>query len=768
MTSTYKLTDHFLSNNVKLLSTLDKTSRTFNVPGHDLNDHISDYSRSPSPTGPDDTVWSMPSADYFEIRDHVIGALVADANRKFDTNNPSLIFDLKSEVGVTFGQHLVKFLCRDLRANLIEFTLEDLDRLGLDFYNQYKVEREKKAEEREERKKRAEKEAKRKAKKEARKKAKELEAEEAKNDASNNKPKDGGQSKNENEGDEINPPVSKGEEEGNDDDGEPEQNKDEKGYLANFYFGTPKPNGKNADSRADRRNKKALDTLLDCGVPKTGAGEQPLKAPCNGKTPLIIFVHGTEKMLDLNKGWRLISRLRNAVRERREAGIPIFGVFFWMGTYSNSRVDRASGAGKTFQVPRSVTERKEWRTREAAANRTFNRKALKETLQNRYSYLVDESIVGGEVHWELEGMEELDSIMSREKMDTNELDRIAKSIAARSWGKPKIDLRDISEVLNKIESDHRGKMEKSRPAQRKDMPELTADEQALDKYVIAPGQSPITYDDVIMDPVTKATVRQFVALSRMKITNSRSSLFSYFKMPGILLFGPPGTGKTHLCRAIANDSGHTFMALSAAELNGCYVGETEKAIRAMFSLARKLHPCILFLDEVDSLFYRRAGNDKSWERSALAQYLQEMDGLAAENSTNKAPLVIVATNRPGDLDEAFLRRLPYRVLMNMPSEKERQQILEKMLPPDNLADGVDLADIARRSEGFSGSDLRTLCGQAALSWATELDISTGEAFEGQEIKLSLKNFDLAFSRTGPSASPDLIETLENFHRRFQN
>ncbi|TGJ66416.1 hypothetical protein EYR41_008050 [Orbilia oligospora] len=231
------------------------------------------------------------------------------------------------------------------------------------------------------------------------------------------------------------------------------------------------------------------------------------------------------------------------------------------------------------------------------------------------------------------------------------------------------------------------------------------------------GQCPITYDDVIMDPVTKATVKQFVALSKLKVNKNSSPLFSYFKSPGILLFGPPGTGKTHLCRAIANDSGHTFIALSAAELNGRYVGETEK----------------------------------------------EMDGIAAENGSNKAPLVVVATNRPGDLDEAFLRRLPYHVFLTMPSYEERRRILERMVPAENLAEDVNLADIAKRAEGYSGSDLRTLCGQAALAWATELEVSTGEAFDGQEVKLNMKNFELAFSRTGPSASPELIESLEKFH-----
>lgn len=94
-----------------------------------------------------------------------------------------------------------------------------------------------------------------------------------------------------------------------------------------------------------------------------------------------------------------------------------------------------------------------------------------------------------------------------------------------------------------------------------------------------------------------------------------------------MLYSPPGTGKTHLARAVAKGTGSNMLVLDASTINSCWVGETEKYIRAAFTLATKLIPCINFMDEVDSLFYHRSGGDKSWQRTAITQFLQEMDGL---------------------------------------------------------------------------------------------------------------------------------------------
>ncbi|EGX48022.1 hypothetical protein AOL_s00081g349 [Orbilia oligospora ATCC 24927] len=780
MVASYKLPESFLSKNVKLLADLDKNTPAFKVTDVTSQDPVEDgttnkktdeASSSPPPTPPDSNIWSITSSGYNEIREKAISGLLVDSNGKFDHKNLGLLFDVKTDTANIYGQNLVQYLCKDLGANYMEFNIDDLDKLGLEFYNQHKTEREKREEKKkrieEGNRERAEKEAAQKAEEEAKEAVRVAEAKtegDERAEATEGNKIDGQSGNADSKGEEnetSNPDKDENNEEENtededDGDGEPDA---ERGHFAEFYFGTPSRNGEYGNEQMSQRNKRALDALLDTPAILNTIGTDPIstKKQCNGKIPLILFVYGIERMLDMTRGWRFLSRLRDAIRERRKAGVPIFSIFFWTRANSRScyiRAHKRTSIYKMSYLPDSITNQKVWKLVEGSLNRETNIRALKKALQSRCSYLVDEGVIGGEVEWDLKGMENDDSIMSRNHMSSEELDRIVKLITARTWGKQKVDFEDISEVLNKIEAARR-----SRESDTKDevMPELTSEEQDLRRYVIKP------------DPVTKATVKQFVALSKLKVSKKSSFLFSYFKSPGILLFGPPGTGKTHLCRAIANDSGHTFIALSAAELNGRYVGETEKAISAMFSLARKLHPCILFLDEVDSLFYRRASNDKSWERGALAQYLQEMDGIAAENDSSKAPLVIVATNRPGDLDQAFLRRLPYRVFLTMPSYEERRQILERMVPAENLAEDVNLADIAKHTEGYSGSDLRTLCGQAALAWATELDISTGEAFNEQEfeIKLSMKNFELAFSRTGPSASPKLMESLEKFHKKFQ-
>ncbi|KAF3189339.1 hypothetical protein TWF225_003074 [Orbilia oligospora] len=588
MVTSYKLPESFLSKNVKLLADLDKNTPVFKVTDVTSQDPVEDETTNkktdeassyPPPTPPDSNIC----------------------------------------------------ICAKISGQIIwNLIFDDLDKFGLEFYNQHKTEREKRTEKKrrieEENRERAEREAAQKAEEEAKEAVRVAEAKtegDERAEATEGNKIDGQSSNADSKGEEnetSNPDEDENNEEENTEDedegdGKPDA---ENGHFAEFYFGTPKPNGEYGNKQMSQRNKRALDALLDTPVPNA-IGTDPI---------------GTKNNVTAN------SRS-----------------FYF-------RANKKPGIDEMSYLPDSITNQKGWEMAEGSLNRKTDIRALKKTLYSRYSYLVDEGVIGGEVEWDLKGMENADSIMSR--------------------------------------------------------------------------QCPITYDDVIMDPVTKATVKQFVALSKLKVNKNSSPLFSYFKSPGILLFGPPGTGKTHLCRAIANDSGHTFIALSAAELNGRYVGETEKVISAMFNLARKLHPCILFLDE-------------------------EMDGIAAENGSNKAPLVVVATNRPGDLDEAFLRRLPYHVFLTMPSYEERRRILERMVPAENLAEDVNLADIAKRAEGYSGSDLRTLCGQAALAWATELEVSTGEAFDGQEVKLNMKNFELAFSRTGPSASPELIESLEKFH-----
>ena len=281
------------------------------------------------------------------------------------------------------------------------------------------------------------------------------------------------------------------------------------------------------------------------------------------------------------------------------------------------------------------------------------------------------------------------------------------------------------------------------------------------------GKSDISYDDVIMDAETKTTIKQLLSIATSRVTSASSRLLKLIPTMGVLLYGPPGTGKTHLCRAIANDSNQNLLAISAADINSKFIGKSEKNIKALFSIARKLFPCLIFIDEADALFYRRSSTDKSWERTMLNQLLQEMDGLNADSSS---PVVIIATNRPMDLDEAFLRRFPHKVHFKLPSRDERCKILNLYLHHEDLESNVSVEALADATDRFSGSDLRNLCGQAALVWKIEQVNKPPKPDEtpitSPKVLLSAFHLETALSRAAPSTSVASIDELNRFDASF--
>jgi SpoVK/Ycf46/Vps4 family AAA+-type ATPase len=271
---------------------------------------------------------------------------------------------------------------------------------------------------------------------------------------------------------------------------------------------------------------------------------------------------------------------------------------------------------------------------------------------------------------------------------------------------------------------------------------------------------------VIIDDEVKETIKQLISMSKFSAEGESHYLLSEIQVKGALFYGPPGTGKTHFCRAMAKESGATMLAIDAATIVSKWVGDSEKYIKAAFSLSAKLYPCILFIDEVESMFYRRKSDDKNWVRTALNQFLQEMDGL----STNKqAPFVVGATNRPSDVDEAFLRRLPQKVLFKLPNLEARIKILRVFLKDGDLDPLVSIEALAEQTEGYSGSDLRSICGQAALSWAMEqsaLKREFGDETTSARLKLTVAHFVKALERTMPSVSQRSMEDIDQFSMRF--
>jgi SpoVK/Ycf46/Vps4 family AAA+-type ATPase len=157
------------------------------------------------------------------------------------------------------------------------------------------------------------------------------------------------------------------------------------------------------------------------------------------------------------------------------------------------------------------------------------------------------------------------------------------------------------------------------------------------------------------------------------------------------------------------------LEVSGSQIMDKYVGEGEKNVAAIFSLARKLSPCIVFLDEADAVFASRdAMRERSSHRDILNQFLKEWDGL-----NDLSVFVMVATNRPFDLDDAVIRRLPRRLLVDLPTQDDRKEILRIHLKGEQLDESVDLADLAKRTPFYSGSDLKNVAVSAALACVKE-------------------------------------------------
>ncbi|XP_043965960.1 outer mitochondrial transmembrane helix translocase [Gambusia affinis] len=181
---------------------------------------------------------------------------------------------------------------------------------------------------------------------------------------------------------------------------------------------------------------------------------------------------------------------------------------------------------------------------------------------------------------------------------------------------------------------------------------------------------------------------------------------------GVLLFGPPGCGKTMIAKATAKASGCKFINLQASTLTDMWYGESQKLTSAVFSLAIKIQPCIIFIDEIESFLRNRSSLDHEATAMMKAQFMSLWDGL--DTSLTTQVMVMGATNRPQDLDPAILRRMPATFYVGLPNVKQREDILRLILAGENLSNAINLKEIAEKTDGYSGSDLRELCRDAAM------------------------------------------------------
>jgi len=227
---------------------------------------------------------------------------------------------------------------------------------------------------------------------------------------------------------------------------------------------------------------------------------------------------------------------------------------------------------------------------------------------------------------------------------------------------------------------------------------------------------------------------------------------------GILLYGPPGCGKTLLGRAVATESEANFITIKGPEVFSKWVGESEKAIREVFRKARMAAPSVIFFDEIDSLVPRRGLGfaDSGVTERVISQLLTEMDGIL----TLEDIVVIAATNRPDIVDPAILRpgRFDRLIYVPEPDEKSRLRIFEIYIKNMPLAKSVDIKHLASITKNYSGADIDAVCREAAMN-ALRKDVNSKE--------ITLEDFQEAMKRIGPSVSPDMETWYKGFVKQLR-
>ncbi|KAG7878056.1 hypothetical protein KL905_004530 [Ogataea polymorpha] len=243
--------------------------------------------------------------------------------------------------------------------------------------------------------------------------------------------------------------------------------------------------------------------------------------------------------------------------------------------------------------------------------------------------------------------------------------------------------------------------------------ELSEYEKVILNSVIPPDEIGVSFEDIggLDNIISDLQESVILPLTCPDLFTQYASLLQAPK--GVLLYGPPGCGKTMLAKALASKSRANFISIRMSTIMDKWYGESNKLVDALFSLANKLQPCIIFIDEIDSFLRERNSMDHEITATLKAEFMTLWDGLTSSGRI----LILGATNRPDDIDSAFMRRMPKRFPINMPNAEQRHKILEKLL--DNVDYDFELDKLVQITDGMSGSDLKELCRNAAINSTRE-------------------------------------------------
>ncbi len=304
-----------------------------------------------------------------------------------------------------------------------------------------------------------------------------------------------------------------------------------------------------------------------------------------------------------------------------------------------------------------------------------------------------------------------------------------------------------------------GGVQSERRASHKDEGEKDELDEAISGAIIKEAPN-VKWEDVANLEAAKGALREAVILP-MK----RPDLFTGARRPwkGILLFGPPGCGKSYLAKAVASEVEATFFSVSAATLVSKWLGESEKLVSKLFDMARKEAPSIIFIDEVDSVASARGGGENEAMRRVKTQILQSMEGVG---TGSERVVVMGATNLPWDIDAAMRRRFEKRIHVSLPDIEAREVMFGIHTRGVELDSDSDFEELAKFTAGYSGADIALVSREALMTPIRELDAEGALESNVMPRKVLRNDFLASIQAVKPSVAPQELSRFVEWENQF--